>query len=157
MQRLLWIFMLLGTGVVVADTSHPDWRKSGSDRNKLENVVRVIPGASTIMLQMGERYRNLYWAARLGKWQFAEYQLEEIEELVATLMITRPKRAATAKQFLQGALGKFPAAIESKNWSQFSVAFENMREQCMRCHVQNDHAYIVLPAQPGRSNSIVLD
>ncbi len=134
-----------------------DWRKTGSNELKLDNVVKVMPGASTIMLQMGERYKNLYWAAKQEKWTFAEYQVEEMESLLITLMITRPKRASTTKHFLNDAFDLFPAAIKNKRWQQFTVAFEHMRKRCMTCHEQNKHEFIVLPAKPSRGNSLVLD
>jgi hypothetical protein len=51
------------------------------------------------MIEMGERYKNLYWAAKLSKWEFAQYQVEEMASLLERLQLTRPKRAATAQQF----------------------------------------------------------
>lgn len=134
-----------------------DWRKTGSDQQKLQNVIAVIPGASNLMIEMGERYKNLYWAGKQGKWQFAEYQVEEMEALLKTLMITRPKRAATAQQFLDSGFGKLKSAFERKDSTAFFTAFEYMRGRCMTCHGQNDHAFIVLPEVPARGSSPVLD
>ena len=134
-----------------------DWRTTASQHEKINNLVEVMPGASVIMLQMGERFRNLYWAGKQGKWDFAEYQVEEMQDLIQALMITRPKRAATAKTFEQSAFTLFPAAFEEKKWNKFSNAFENMRSKCMICHVENKHAFIVLPANPRMGNSPVLD
>ncbi len=137
--------------------SAADWRHKADSSNKLNNLIQVMPGASVIMQQMGERYRNLYWAAKQGKWEFAEYQIEEMQDLIETLTITRPKRAKTATKFMQTAFTLFPAALKEKNWQRFSTAFENMQKQCMICHVANDHAFIVLPEQPRMGNSPVLD
>ena len=77
-----------------------DWRKTGSDAEKLQNLVAAVPGTSHWMFEMGERYKNLYWAVKQGKWEFANYQLEEIEKLVQMVQLTRPKLAETAQQFL---------------------------------------------------------
>lgn len=109
------------------------------------------------MIQMGDRYKNLYWAGKQAKWQFAEYQVEEMESLIKTLMITRPKRAATAQQFLDSGIGKLRTAFERKDSKAFFSAFEYTRGRCMTCHGQNDHAFIVLPEIPGRGSSPVLD
>jgi hypothetical protein len=100
------------------------------------------------MIEVGERYQDLYWAARLGKWAFAEYQLEEIESLVELLQTTRPGRAATAQVFLDQGLSGFEAAFEKQDADAFDRAFANLHSQCMACHVANDHAFIELPEQP---------
>lgn len=137
--------------------SYTDWRKTGSDQEKLANLVRAVPGTSTHMLQVGTRYRHLYWAGKSQKWQFANYQLEEIQELLKNVGITRPKRKATANTFLNKAFALFPAAIENKNQQQFFRAFNKMRTECLSCHAANNHSFITLPAIPKRSDSLVLE
>jgi len=119
-------------------------------------MTKVIPSVSNIMIQMGERYKNLYWAAKMGKWEFANYQVEEMQELIKTLQITRPKRADTASEFLQAVIPAMPKAIESKQWTEFETGFELLRQQCMTCHAKNDHAFITLPI-PKSANSPVLN
>ena len=157
MRTLLLIVTLLATAHVIAETGNDDWRKTGNDKEKLDNVVQVIPSAADIMFQMGERYRNLYWAGKQGKWEFAQYQTEEMQSLIKKLIITRPKRAATARVFLLDGFKGFEEAISQKDWGKFQSAFEHMRERCMTCHVQNDHAFVLLNKTPVKGNSPVLD
>lgn len=137
--------------------ANDDWRKTAPKGKKIENLIKVMPGASNLMLQMGERYRNLYWAGKQGKWEFAAYQIEEMQDLIETLIITRPKRGATAKEFLASAFTEFPKAIETRDSQRFTAAFEHMRAQCMVCHSKNEHSFIVLSPQPQKGNSPVLD
>lgn len=134
-----------------------DWRHTAKPSDKINNLVQVMPGASVIMQQMGERYRNLYWAAKQKRWKFAEYQIEEMQDLIETLIITRPKRAKTATKFMKTAFKLYPAALKKQDWLHFRNSFENMRKQCMVCHVDNDHAFIVLPKHPRMGNSPVLE
>jgi hypothetical protein len=142
---------------VLADDDNQDWRKAGSIEVKLKNLIKVIPSTSDIMIQIGERYKNLYWAAKQGKWEFAEYQLEEIESNIKTLKITRPKRTKTANIFLDSALEDMEEAIEKQNWAGFKSNFEKMRKQCVQCHVSNDHAFIIPAKTPSKGSSPVLD
>ena len=153
---LIYLALLLAPFSYAADTA-PDWRQTATTNDKVKNLTEVMPGASTLMLQMGDRYRNMYWAGKLGKWEFAEYQLEEIEEIVKTLMITRPARAATAQDFLDTGLQSFPEAFKKKDWKTFKTAFEKMHAQCMTCHARNDHEFITLPKVPTMGNSLVLE
>ncbi len=155
-KKTLLICTLLTATNTYAD-SYIDWRKTGTDQEKQNNLVKALPGTSTHMLQVGERYRHLYWAGKLEKWQFAEYQVEEIQDLLKTVGITRPKRKATADIFLDKAFYLFPSAIKNKNQQQFLKAFQHMRSECLSCHAANKHSFITLPSKPKRSNSLVLE
>ena len=139
------------------DDDHGDWRKQASLEDKVEQLIKTMPSTANIMIEVGERYQDLYWAARLGKWAFAEYQLEEIESLVELLQITRPSRAATAEIFLEEGLEGFEAAFEEQDWDAFQRAFKGLNEQCMTCHVANDHGFIIVPLEPVTANSLILN
>ena len=134
-----------------------DWRKTAPDGEKIDKLVKVMPGASNLMLQMGDRYRNLYWAAQQKKWEFAAYQAEEMEDLIETLQITRPKRAVTARDFQNKVYPKIIKAAESGKWKVFESAFNDLRQACLECHAMNDHAFITLPPVPKSATSPVLN
>ncbi|HSJ48898.1 MAG TPA: hypothetical protein VLA26_08635, partial [Gammaproteobacteria bacterium] len=68
--------------------------EESSLEDRMERLNKITPSTSDIMFQVGHRYQDLYWAAKLGKWSFAEYQLEEIEAMLETLQVAVPKRAA---------------------------------------------------------------
>ncbi len=148
----LFSAMLLFSGSSLAD-----WRQSDSAEEKLQNLVRAVPGTSHWMIEMGERYKNLYWAAKLAKWEFAQYQVEEMESLVEQVQLTRPKRTATAQQFLEDAIPQMERAVASREWPVFESGFKALRAACMHCHTQNDHPFIVLPEQPATASSPVLN
>ena len=116
---LLALITLAGTSVNAAD-----WRETATETDKIAKLLSVMPGASVIMLQMGERYKNLYWAAKQGKWAFAEYQVEEMENLIEVLKITRPARARTASEFQKLVFPALPGAIGQQDWTTFAPAFE---------------------------------
>ncbi len=157
MKTILLSGLLMLINPVLAQDANSDWRKTGSNEEKINNIVKVIPSTADIMFQMGERYRNLYWAGKQGKWEFAEYQTEEMQSLIKNLIITRPKRATTARVFLLEAFKGFESAIAQKDWPKFQDAFEGMRKSCMTCHRQNEHAFIELNKKPAKGNSPALD
>lgn len=156
-----FMIVLLPFCLMTATQSHADnyidWRKTGTKTEKQTNLIKALPGTSTHMMQVGDRYRNLYWAAKQNKWEFANYQLEEIQELLKMVGITRPKRKSTAEQFLAKAFTLFPDAIKNKDQQQFYKAFQNMRSECLNCHAANKHSFITLPTTPNKSNSLVLE
>ena len=157
MKYLLCLFLSLNIAGSYADSDHDDWRKSAGDDEKLEKLIKVIPSTSDIMFQMGHRYKNLYWAGKQGKWEFAEYQIEEMQSLIKKLIITRPKREETARNFLNYAFDGYEDAIENQNWAGFQKAFDKMRQACERCHQQNKHGFIKRQKTPAKGHSPALD
>jgi hypothetical protein len=134
-----------------------DWRTAGSHETRVENLVTLVPGASHWMVEMGERYQNLYWAAKLEQWDFAAYQAEEIESLVKQLSLARPKRAASAEIFMADVFPMLHEEVAKKRWSAFEAAFRHLNSACMACHAREDHGFVVLPVAPKTAPSPVLD
>ncbi|MCG7897806.1 MAG: hypothetical protein JAY99_00290 [Candidatus Thiodiazotropha lotti] len=134
-----------------------DWREESEPSDQLENLVKLVPGTSHWMFEIGERYKNLYWAAKQGRWEFAQYQVEEIEKLIKVVQLARPKRAETAQEFIETGLPAISDGVESRNWDDFKPAFVKLNQACMTCHGKNDHAFITLPVEPLSASSPVLN
>ncbi len=149
------VLLCVATGIPAAATAQ-DWRKNVSTVKKVEKLIEVMPATGNIMIEMGERYKNLYWAAKLGQWEFANYQAEEMEELIDKLKITRPELAETANEFLKKSYPHVFQIVKLRDWSKFLVMFENLRNECMACHSKNGHGFIGLPI-PKQSSSPVLN
>lgn len=155
-RSVLAALLIAFTGAATAD-NYRDWRKEGSPEQRLEKLIEIAPNTGQLMQQAGMRYRDLYWAAKQGQWEFAGYQTEELEELFEILQTASPKRAASAEAFLKRAYPGIQEAAASRDWARFQTAFETLRQACMECHRANDHAFIRLPAAPSRPESVALE
>lgn len=156
MLRPISVPLLIGC-LLFSTLLFADWRQQAGDAEKTEKLIQLVPGTAHWMVEMGERYKNLYWAAKQGQWEFAEYQVEEIEDLVHRVQLARPKRAVTAQEFLNKAIGPMMKALETREWDSFREGFSSLRTACMHCHTQNDHAFITLPHEPVTAASPVLN
>jgi len=156
---LLWIALsILGAAVVPASASGAgDWRKQGSEREQLDALVELVPGTSHWMIEMGERYKNLYWAAKLEKWEFAAYQAEEMESLILTVARARPSRAASAEQFRQNVFPWLHEQVRRRDWESFQAGFQKLNSECMACHIREDHPFVTIPLEPITPSSPVLN
>ncbi len=145
----------LFAGMAPASASQ-DWRKTGSADKKIASLVEAMPATGNVMIEMGERYKNLYWAAKQGQWEFAAYQAEEMEELLDKLKIVHPELRKTVNEFLGSMYPRMPNTIKARNWEKFAAMFEDLRTECMACHGKNEHGFITLPI-PKKASSPVLD
>ena len=160
-QYLYLALLIFAPSFVYASGAHEtgytsEWQSSETTEESLQRLWRSQASAGELMLKMGSRYQNLYWAAKLGKWEFAKYQTEEMHEAFETIPSMEPELQPSLEAFLSTAYPEIEEAAESRDWLRFEASFEKMRNACMACHKANGHGYIQLPI-PKRSNSPVLN
>ena len=135
---------------------HTTWQTSETTEESVQRLWAAQPSVGELMLSLGLRYQNLYWAAKQGQWEFAEYQTEEMHEALETIPAREPELAETLEVFLEAAYPDIQEAAASKDWDRFSASFDRLRENCMACHSANDHGFIRLPI-PKHATSPVLN
>jgi hypothetical protein len=95
--------IILAAGVAYAQT--PDWlQDKGSVDAKVKALADIQPGLGTIMIEYSGRYTNMYYAAKGGNWDLADYMLKEAREIQEVGETTRPGRASGLKAFEQAYL-----------------------------------------------------
>ncbi len=122
-------------------TDTGNWLR-GDARENFAAVEEQFGGFGVTMWEMGYRYMELYWAGLDENWEYAEHQLEEMEEALRRGLVRRPERTASALDFLEASLPAMHAAVESENLMEFREAFTVFTQSCNACHAREDHAYI---------------
>lgn len=160
MKKVNAVFLTLLTGLVGMGTNgvaHADdsWLK-GSTPKQLKSLAAIQPGLGTVMIEYGYRYSAMYYAAKGGNWDFAEYQLKEAREIQEVGETTRPKRAPDLKNFERKYLDPIGAAIQAKSFERFDAAFKDGVEGCNNCHHKHGFDFIRY-ALPATSPSPILN
>ena len=122
---------------------HESWLK-GNNIEKNLIIEEQFGGFSKTMMEVGYRYSELYWAALDENWDYAEHQIEHIEEAMERGLVRRPERSNSAQAFLKNFIPLVYKAIESKDSTQFFESFESMRQECNSCHIRENEEYIVI-------------
>lgn len=94
----------------------------------------IQPGLGTVMIEYGNRLARLYFAAKAGNWDMAQYQLDEMFEIQEVGEVTRPGRAPMLKAFEDTYGPAVDAAIAAQDPAAFDTAFNNMIDGCNNCH-----------------------
>ncbi len=116
----------------------------------LDQIAEIQPGLGTVMLEYGNRFYIMYYAAKNGNWDLAGYQLKEALEIQETGETTRQGRAPMLKSFESAYLGPLNNTINAKDWNAFQTAYNNTINGCNGCHAANQFPYIkyTLPSNP---------
>jgi len=125
----------------VASYAASDWLK-GTPEQQLKSLAELQPGLGTVMIEYGNRFTTMYYAAQGGNWGMADYQLKEMREIQEVGETTRPGRAKMLKAFEADNLDKLAATIKAKDLKKFNAAFKETVTECNSCHAANDFPFI---------------
>jgi mono/diheme cytochrome c family protein len=138
------------------------------DRLRVENRPPVCAGAEpapaegprygALMAEVGTRFERMGRAARSGRFELAEFERGELEEIFEEdLPKAEPPResagvnlAGVAQAFAQTNLPDLKKAIESKDRTAIERAYALASETCNGCHRTSGHAFIEIPGRPGQ-------
>ncbi len=129
------------------------WLK-GDVQQKFETVASHLGGFSIAMWQVDYRFHELYWAGKDMNWEYADHQIEELEETIEKGLERRPARAASAEQFLTSAIPGVEEAIEAQDQEMFERRFNLMLNTCNSCHALEDMPFLTVKLPVERRSSI---
>jgi hypothetical protein len=127
---------------------------TGSSEEKLAAVERHLRGLDQVMVEVGYRFTELYWAGKDRNWVYARYQLDKIETALNLGVERRPKRAASAAPFLADEIPAMRRAVELEEEAAFQEGIARFRSACMKCHVQESVPWFVVEMPEHRLSPI---
>ena len=105
-----------------------------------------ILGLGDIMTVVQLRHAKVWYAAQLGNWRLAAYELDRLDTSLGQaeqLFPDLPASATTAAELATDGVSK---AIEAKDLVRFTETFERMTAACNTCHEAADRGFIVIRA-----------
>ncbi len=161
MKTIIQILCLSMVVILFACNSRVENKSSGADgwlkgdeAQKFETIAKQLRGFDMAMVETGYRYQELYWAGKDENWEYASYQAEKIKVAIGNGLERRPKRAESAKNFLNVALPEMDSAIASKDTTKFTRAFNALTANCLACHALEKVAYVTVKTPVERQSPV---
>lgn len=126
-----------------SNTIQGEWIK-GTEEERLEIIEKQFRGLDMTMIEVGYRYQELFWAGQDENWEYAKYQVEKINTAMEKGLERRPKRAASAQDFLNYALPEIEKVVTSKDTSLFNKNFIMLTSHCNSCHAMERVPYFTV-------------
>ncbi|MCK9489991.1 MAG: hypothetical protein M0Q42_11505 [Xanthomonadales bacterium] len=140
-----------GASAATSDT----WLQ-GTVNERLDTIADQLRGFGTAMVEVDHRYRELYFAGQDRNWDYAAYQIAEMEEAIEYGLQRRPARAASAAM-LEPALDQVKAGVSAQDATAFEQAFATLAASCNACHLAEDVSFIRVATPAQRVSSIRSD
>jgi hypothetical protein len=113
----------------------------------LNDVISVLPKFAIPMREVGDRYQNMYFAAKGGNWGLAFYMSKYMNGAMNPARITKPDEYAMWKSFYEETFAPVNAAIMAKDFAAFEKAYVSAMNGCNQCHAGLGYAFIKVVKQ----------
>lgn len=101
-----------------------------------------LPGLGEIMTLQQLRHIKLWFAGRAGNWALADYEMAELSEGFED--VNKLLGGDTVDKMVGDPIKALQKAIEDKNRTAFTTAFDKLSAGCNNCHRTLDHGFIVI-------------
>jgi len=132
--------MLIGAAAVLGVAAVP----LAADLN---DVIGVLPKFAIPMREVGDRYQNMYFAAKGGNWALAFYMSKYMNGAMNPARITKPDEYAMWKSFYDDSIGPVNKAIMAKDFAAFDKAYTSALKTCNECHAALGYGFIQIVRQ----------
>jgi hypothetical protein len=146
---LLALALALGTGSTLVNA------QDGKDIQAQINEVRgALPKFAIPMREVGDRFQNMYFAAKGGNWALAAYMSKYMNGSMNPASVTKPAEYKVWKGFYDDTFAGVNKAIQAKDFNAFETAYTAVIKDCNTCHEGMGYGFIKLvkltaPADPG--------
>ena len=122
--------------VAIAEDAPKDLQK------EINEVKSVLPKFAIPMREVGDRFQNMYFAAKGGNWALAAYMSKYMNGAMSPASVTKPDEYKTWKGFYENTFAPVNKAIQAKDMKAFETAYNGMIANCNGCHAGMGYGFI---------------
>jgi len=127
-------FFALSSGVVLG--AEADLQK------QIDEVKSALPKFAIPMREVGDRFQNIYFAAKDGNWALAAYMSKYMNGSMNPASVTKPTEYKVWKEDYDTTFAPVNKAIMAKDWNGFEAAYTAVINDCNSCHQGMGYGFI---------------
>jgi len=132
---------MLCAGAAFAQTAAP--AAAAPDLQQQVNDIKgALPKFAVPMREVGDRFQNMYWAAKGGNWALAAYMAKYMNGAMNPAKVTKPAEYKTWASFYSGTREPVAKAIATKDFKAFDKAYKEVIPGCNGCHEAMGYGFI---------------
>lgn len=123
-------------------------------QKQVDELRSALPKFAIPMREVGDRFQNMYFAAKGGNWALAAYMSKYMNGSMNPASVTKPAEYKVWKGFYDETFAPVNKAIQAKDFAAFDKAYSAVITDCNSCHEGMGYGFIKLvklnnPADPG--------
>jgi hypothetical protein len=140
---------VIGVGVVLGSLLASSALLFAADLN---DVVGALPKFAIPMREVGDRFQNMYFAAKGGNWGLAFYMSKYMNGAMNPAKVTKPNEYPLWQSFYEEKFAPVNKAIMAKDVAAFEKEYTTVIKECNACHTAMGYAFIKVVKQKAPSD-----
>ena len=128
--------LAFASAAAIAEDAPKDLQK------EITEVKSALPKFAIPMREVGDRFQNMYFAAKGGNWALAAYMSKYMNGAMSPARVTKPDEYKTWKAFYENTFAPVNKAIQAKDMKAFDTAYNAMIANCNGCHAGMGYGFI---------------
>jgi hypothetical protein len=133
MITMISFMMLLVAGAVYA---------ADDMQKQLDDIKGALPKFAIPMREVGDRFQNMYFAAKGENWGLAYYMSKYMNGAMNPAKLTKPAEYAVWKTFNEETFAPVNKAIFARDFKAFDKAYMAVIKNCNDCHAAMGYGFI---------------
>ncbi len=109
---------------------------------EIDAIKGALPKLAIPMVEVGQRFQNMYYAAEAGNWALAAYQSKHMNDAMNPVKVTRPQKYVVWENFYKKTFIPVNNAVKAQDFKVFDREYKAMIKSCDACHVGMGYGYI---------------
>jgi hypothetical protein len=130
------LVLLAGSVLTGSGISAQDMQK------QIDELKAALPKIAIPMREVGDRFQDMYFAAKDGNWALAAYMSKYMNGAMNPAKLTKPNEYKVWAGFYESTFAPVTKAIEAKDWQGFESAFTAVIPACNGCHTAMGYGFI---------------
>ena len=156
-KKIITISVLLLVGS--STLTHAD---SADMQKQIDAIKAALPKMAIPMHDVGERFYNMYYAAKAGNWALAAYMSKHMNDAMAPAKVTKPEKYAVWADYYKNTFAPVNKAIKAQDFKVFEKEYKAVLKTCDSCHDAMGYGYIKMkqiqgPSEQGIDYSVKSD
>ncbi len=111
-------------------------------QKQIDEIKDALPKFAIPMREVGDRFQNMYYAAKGGNWGLAAYMSKYMNGAMNPAKVTKPKEYELWKSFYNDTFAPVNKAIAAQDFTAFSKAYDEVIGSCNNCHDGMGYGFI---------------
>ena len=114
---------------------------------QIDAIKNVLPKFAIPMREVGDRFQNMYFAAKGGNWGLAAYMSKYMDKAMGPAALTKPDEYPVWRAFYDETFAPVNKAINAQDFKAFDAAYGETIKSCNQCHKSIDYGFIQILKQ----------
>jgi hypothetical protein len=134
--------MLTAVGLLLGATMGAKAQEVKDTQKQIDELKSALPKFAIPMREVGDRFQNIYFAAKGGNWALAAYMAKYMNGSMNPASVTKPAEYKVWKAFYDDTFAPVNKAIQAKDLKAFDSAYSAVIANCNTCHEGMGYGFI---------------